>query len=115
MKMIWCRGAAFRPIIKDRPAGTKIGQELKEGLDRFINGLKAMVYMGDGEVRRKNRHRIAKDQVIAPVEDPSLSFGEMIHAKETLPLPYIFFTQNGRAAFDSVGIVLEADRESLTG
>ena len=42
--------------------------------------------MGDGEVRRENRHGIAKDQVIASVEDPFLDFREMIQAEETSPL-----------------------------
>jgi hypothetical protein len=51
--MIRCGSAAFRPIIKNGPVGTKISRELKEGLDMFINGLKAVIYMGDGEVRRK--------------------------------------------------------------
>ena len=97
MKMIWCRGAAFRPIIKDRPAGTKIGQELKEGLDRFINGLKAMVYMGDGEVRRKNRHRIAKDQVIASVLDSFLAFREMIETEEALLPANTLLARTGQA------------------
>jgi hypothetical protein len=86
MKMIRCGGAAFRPIIKDRPTGTKISHELEECSNMFINGLKAMVYMGDGVVRRKNRHRIAEDQVIAFVLDSFLAFREMIQAKETLLL-----------------------------
>jgi hypothetical protein len=61
MKMIRCGGAAFRPVVKNCPARTKVSQELKKGLDMLINGLKAMVYLGDGEVRRENRHGIAED------------------------------------------------------
>jgi len=55
MKMIRCRSAAFRSIVKDRPAGPKISQELKVGSDMFLDSLKAMIYVGDSVVRRKNR------------------------------------------------------------
>jgi hypothetical protein len=44
--------------------------------------------MGDGEVRRENRHGIAEDQVFASVEDPFLVFRKMIQAEETWPLVY---------------------------
>ena len=71
--------------------------------------------MGDGEVRRENRHGIAEDQVFASVEDPFLVFRKMIQAEETWLLVYHFFTHVGEAALDSSGIVLEADRKSPTG
>jgi hypothetical protein len=81
----------------------------------FINGLKAMVYMGDGEVRRKNRHRISEDQVVVLVEDPSLVFGEMVQAKETLSLLSVDFGYLSGTTLDSAGIMLEADGKSLAG
>jgi hypothetical protein len=68
--------------------------------------------MGDGEVRRENRHGIAENQIVASVEDPFLAFREMIQAEETLPLVYISFANVGQAAFDSSPIVLEADGKS---
>ena len=43
MEMIRCGGTAFRSVVEDRPAGTKIVHELEEGIDVFINGLGAMV------------------------------------------------------------------------
>jgi len=64
--------------------------------------------MGDGEVRRENRHGIAEDQVVASKEDSFLTFREMIQAEETSPLVYIFFAYIGQAALDSPGILLEA-------
>ena len=115
MQVVRRGGAAFRPIIKDHPVGTKISQELKEGLDMVVNGLKAMVYVGDGEVRRKDRHGIAEDQVIALVEDPFLNFWEMILAEETLPLPCLLFAYFGCTTVDSARIILKADGKSLTG
>jgi hypothetical protein len=75
----------------------------------LINGLKAMVYVGDSEVRREDRHGIAEDQVIASVEDPSLAFREMTQAKETLPVLFIYFAYFSCTTFDSAGIMLEAD------
>ena len=71
--------------------------------------------MGDGEVRRENRHGIAEDQVFASVENPFLAFRKMIQAKETSSVFCIFFAQVSCAALDSSGIVLEADRKSPTG
>ncbi len=71
--------------------------------------------MGDGEVRRENRHGIAEDQVFASVEDPFLAFREMIQAEETSPLLCIFFCHAGHTALDSSGIVLEADGKSPAG
>jgi hypothetical protein len=64
--------------------------------------------VGDGEVRRENRHGIAEDQVIVSIEDPFLAFRKMIQAEETMPLPSIFFCHIGRTALDSTGVVLEA-------
>jgi hypothetical protein len=81
----------------------------------FSNDLEAMVQMGDGEVRRENRHGIAEDQVIASEEDPFLTFREMIQAEETSPLVYIFFAHIGQAALDPSGIVLKSDRKSFAG
>jgi hypothetical protein len=59
------------------------------------DSLTAMAYMGDGEVRRKNRHGIAKDQEIASVENPFLPLREMIQTEETLQVLSIFFTYVG--------------------
>jgi hypothetical protein len=36
--------------------------------------------MGNREVRRENRHGIAKDQELASIEDSLLSFRKMIQA-----------------------------------
>jgi hypothetical protein len=83
MKVSRCGGATFRAIVKDCPAITKISHELKEGLDRFNDGLGAMVQMRDGEVRREDRHGITKDQVFASVEDSFLAFRELIQTEET--------------------------------
>jgi hypothetical protein len=70
--------------------------------------------MGEGEVRRENRHGIAEDQVLASVEDPFLAFRKMIQAEVTSPLGCIFFAHLSKAALDSSGIVLEADGKSPT-
>ena len=83
MKVSRCGGATFRAIVKDCPAITKISHELKEGLDRFSDGLESMVYMGNGEVGREDRHGITKDQIFASVEDPFLAFREVIQTEET--------------------------------
>ncbi len=115
MKVVGCRGATFRPIIKGRPTSTEVSHELEVDPDVFINGLKAVVYMGDGEVRRKNRHRIAEYQVIVTVEDPFLAFREMIQAKETLSSPFIDIPYFGCTTFYSAGIILKADWESFAG
>jgi hypothetical protein len=69
--------------------------------------------MGDGEVRRENRHGIAEDQIIASKEDSFLTFREMIQAEETSPLVYIFFAYISQAALDPSGIVLKSDGKSF--
>src|SRR4030042_4247295 len=71
--------------------------------------------MGDGEVRKENRHGIAEDEVFTSVQDPFLTVGEMIQAEETLPLLCIFFSHIGQAALHSSWIILEADGKSLAG
>jgi hypothetical protein len=71
--------------------------------------------MGDGEVRRENRHGIAEDQVFVSVEDSFLVFREMIQTEKTSPPGCIFFCHTGQAALDSSGIVLEADGKSPAG
>jgi len=71
--------------------------------------------MGNGEVRRENGHGIAEDQVFASVEDPFLAFREMLYAKETWPLVYVFSGHIGRTALDSSGIVLKSDGKSPAG
>ena len=45
MKVVRCGSTAFRSVVEDRPAGTKISHELEECSNMFINGLKAMIYM----------------------------------------------------------------------
>jgi hypothetical protein len=71
--------------------------------------------MGDGEMRRKNRHGVAEDQVVASVEDPFLFFRKMVQAEETSPFIGTLFADVGRAALDSRGIVLETDGKSIAG
>jgi hypothetical protein len=67
--------------------------------------------VGDGKVRRKNRHGIAENQVFVPVEDSFLIFGEMVEAEETGPSVSSRSAHLCRTAPDSSGVVLEADRE----
>jgi hypothetical protein len=43
MKVIRCGSAAFRSVVEDRPAGTKINHELEKGIDMFSDGLEAVV------------------------------------------------------------------------
>ena len=74
-----------------------------------------MVYMGDSEVREKNRHRIAENQIFAPVKNSLLTFREMIQAKKTGRFLHIVFSHIGRAALQSTGIVLEANGKSIAG
>ena len=71
--------------------------------------------MGDGEVRGEDGHGIAEDQVFAPVEDPFLSFREMIQAEETWPLVSFCSAHVCCTALDSSGIVLEADGKPSAG
>jgi hypothetical protein len=71
--------------------------------------------MRDGEVRRKNRHGIAEDQVVASVEDPFLAFREMIQAEETWLIVWSFLAYISQATLDSSGIVLETDGKSPAG
>ena len=71
--------------------------------------------MGNGEVRREDRHGIAEDQVFVAVENPLLTFKQAIQAEETLLLLTIFFCHIGRTAFDPFGIILETDSKSLAG
>jgi hypothetical protein len=71
--------------------------------------------MGDGEVRRENRHGIAEDQVFVSVKDPFLTSREMVQAEETAPFICIFFCHIGETALDSSGIVLESDGKSAAG
>jgi hypothetical protein len=111
--MIRCRGAAFWSIVENFPERAKISHKLKKNTDMFNDTLAAMVYMGDSEVGRENRHGIAEDQVITSVEDPLLAFREIIQAEETSALVSVFFIYVGRAALDPSRIVLEPDRKSF--
>src|SRR5512136_486124 len=70
--------------------------------------------MGDGKVRGKNRHGIAENQVFVPVKDSFLIFGKMIRAEETVPPVPFCSAHLRRTAPDSSGVVLEADRKSMT-
>ena len=81
----------------------------------FMDGLALMIQMGDDEVRREDRHGIAEDQVVAPVEDPLLPIRETIQAEETGPPFSIFLAHLGLAAPDPSWIVLDADGESPAG
>jgi hypothetical protein len=81
----------------------------------FSTGLIAVVYMGDSEVGREYRHRIAEDQVIFPIEDSFLVFGKMIQAEKTWLLVSLLPAHFSRAALDPFWIVLEANREPLAG
>jgi hypothetical protein len=71
--------------------------------------------MGDSEMRGKNRHGIAEDQIFAPVKDSLLTFGEMLQAKKTSPFLYISFSHIGCTALNSTGIVLETNGKSIAG
>jgi hypothetical protein len=71
--------------------------------------------MGDGEVGRENRARIAKNQEFAPVKNPFLAFREMLQAEETPTLVSIWFGDVGEGILDSFRIVLEADGKSTAG
>jgi len=71
--------------------------------------------MRNSELKRENRHGIAEDQVFLSVENPFLTFREMIQAEETLLLISIFFTPDSHTACDPSGIVLETDRKSFAG
>ena len=62
---------------------------------------------------REDRHGIAEDQVVAPVEDSFLTFGKMIQAEETGPVVSITSLYDGRTALYPSRVVLEADGESL--
>jgi hypothetical protein len=64
-------------------------------------------------MREKNGHRIAEDQIFAPVKNSLLAFREMLQAQKTLPFLYIFFPHIGCAALHSTGIVLEANGKSI--
>jgi hypothetical protein len=75
----------------------------------FSNSLEAMVYVGDREVRRENRHGIAEDQVIVSIGNSLLTLRKIIETEETLLFRSIFFCHISRAAFDPSGVVLEAD------
>jgi hypothetical protein len=68
--------------------------------------------MGDGEVKRKDGHRITKNQEIVFIEDSFLVFGKMIETEETLVLVYLFQAHFSRTAPEPSLIELEADRES---
>jgi len=63
--------------------------------------------MGDGKVRREDRHGITKDQVFTSIKNTTLPFRKMIQTEETLPLLSILFSYFGQAALNSPGIVLE--------
>jgi hypothetical protein len=115
MKVLRCGSAAFGSIVENRPPGTKFGQELEKGTDMFRDGLAAMLYMGDGKVRRENRHGVAEDQVLASVEEPFLVSREMIQAEETSPLVCTLAVHGCQAALDSSRIVLEADGKFPAG
>ena len=112
MMMIRCGGATLGSIVEDRPAGTKIIHKLEKGVDIFSDRLVAMIQMGNSELKRENRHGIAENQVIVSVEDPFLTFREMIQTEETLSLLSISFDPNSHTTCDPFGIVLEADGKS---
>ena len=114
MKVIRRGSAALGSVVEDHPSRTEISHELKEGFDRSRNGLETMIHMGNGEVKRKDRHGITKDQVFASIEDPLLSFGEVIQTEETWALVCSFFANVCQAALDPPGIVLKADGKSST-
>ena len=69
--------------------------------------------MGDGEVRREDRHGIAEDQVVGSAENSFLALRQTIETEETSSVFCISFAHAGCAALDSSGIVLEADRKSV--
>jgi hypothetical protein len=112
MKMLRSGGAASRSVIEERPGGAEVSYQLEEGVDMLTNGLAAMVQMGDGQVRRENRHGIAEDKVITSVKDPFLTLREMIDTQETRSIPDSCFVHVGCTALHPPGIVLESDRES---
>ena len=71
-----------------------------------------MVQVGNGEMGRKDGHRIAEDQVVLPVEDAFLFFGQVGRAKKTGPLSHALFAHVGKGALDPSRIVLDKDGKS---
>jgi hypothetical protein len=71
--------------------------------------------VGDGEVSRENRARIAENQVFASVKNPFLAFREMLQAEKTPPLVGICLGGVGEGVLDSFRIVLETDGKSSAG
>jgi hypothetical protein len=71
--------------------------------------------VGDGEVSRENRARIAENQVFASVKNPFLAFREMLQAEKTPPLVGICLGDVGEGVLDSFRIVLETDGKSSAG
>jgi hypothetical protein len=51
-----------------------------------IDRLRAMVHMRHGEMGREDGHGIAEDEVFASIENPLLTFGELVQAEEASPL-----------------------------
>ena len=115
MEVIRRRSATFWPVVEDCPAGTQISHEPGKGIDVFTDGLAAMVQMGDGEMRKEDRHGIAEDQVLALIKNSFLGFGKMIQAEKTWPLVSITFVNDGRTALHPSGVVLEANGKPPAG
>jgi hypothetical protein len=115
MKVVRGGSAALGSVVKDRPAGTEIGEESQKGPDLGRDSLAAMLYMGDREMGGENRARVAENQISAPVKNPFLAFREMLWTEET-PVPGIIcFGDVGEGVLDSFRIVLETDGKSPAG
>jgi hypothetical protein len=67
VKVIRCGSPTPRPVVEDRPVGTKISHEPEKEIDRFGDGLEAMVQVRDDEVIRENGQRVAEDKIFASV------------------------------------------------
>jgi hypothetical protein len=65
-------------------------------------------------VGRENRHRVAEDQVLIPVQDPFLPLGKMVQAEKTFPPGYILFVHASHGALHPSRVALEKNREPIT-
>lgn len=73
-----------------------------------------MVYMRNGVMRRKNRHRITQQQKLILIQHPLLFSGQILDAKKTTALANRVGINFGAGAYDAPGIELQPGGEGAT-
>jgi hypothetical protein len=107
MVVVRRRGAGARAVVQDNRPRTEVQSKPQKCRHILRKRLGKMAAVRDRQMARKDRHRIAQNEIVAPVEDRPLFRREMVGAEETGAAPEGFRIEVRPAADDPLRIELD--------